>query len=53
MNKIITIDREFGSGGRELGRSFYPVADPVLEQTMAVYQEQSRIIKKWLKSQTA
>ena len=92
MNKIITIGREFGSGGRELGRrlsealgfayydqeivseiakrtslseqyieaiaerhplfsfpihigrSFYLSANPVLEQTMKVYQEQARII---------
>ena len=92
MNKIITIGREFGSGGRELGRrlseelgiayydqeiigeiakrtslseqyvqtivehqplfsfpihvgrSFYPSASPVLEQTMAVYQGQAQII---------
>lgn len=92
MNKIITIGREFGSGGREfgrrlsetlgiayydqeiiseiakrtslsekyvqavvehrpsfsfpihIGRSFYPSANPVFEQTMTVYQEQARII---------
>lgn len=92
MNKIITIGREFGSGGREFGRrlseelgiayydqeiiseisrrtslseqyvqsivehrpvlpypihvgtSFYPAANPVFEQSMTVYQEQSRII---------
>ena len=92
MNKIITIGREFGSGGREIGRrlsenlgfayydqeiiseiakrtslsekyveaiveqhslfsfpihigrSFYPVADPALDQTLKIYQEQTRII---------
>mgnify|MGYP002282507633 CR=1 FL=1 len=92
MNKVITISREFGSGGRELGRrlsellniayydqeiiseiakrislseqyveaivehqpsfsfpihigrSFYPAVNPAFEQTMAVYQEQARII---------
>ncbi len=92
MNKIITIGREFGSGGRELGRrlseelgiayydqeiireiskrtslsekyvqaimdhypvfsypihigrSFYPTVNPMFEQTMSVYQEQTRII---------
>ncbi len=92
MNRIITIGREFGSGGRELGRrlseelgiayydqeivseiarrtelseqyvqsvvehqpsfsfpihigrSFYPAPSPVLDQSMTVYQEQSRII---------
>ncbi len=92
MNRIITIGREFGSGGREfgrrlaealgfayydqeiiseiakrtslseqyveaivehqpsfsfpihIGRSFYPVVNPAFEQTMAVYQEQARII---------
>lgn len=92
MNKIITIGREFGSGGREIGRrlsenlgfayydqeiiseiakrtslsekyveaiveqhslfsfpihigrSFYPVADPTLDQTLKIYQEQTRII---------
>lgn len=92
MNKVITIGREFGSGGREfgrrlseelgiayydqgiiaeiskrtalseryiqgivehqppvsfpihIGRSFYPAANPAFEQTMAVYQEQARII---------
>ena len=94
MNNIITIGREFGSGGRELGRrlaeflgyaycdqeivreiarrtqlseeyvralderqpafsfsfpihigrSFYTPSDPALEQGMAVYQEQARII---------
>lgn len=92
MNKIITIGREFGSGGREfgrrlaeqlgyayydqeivseisqrtslseqyvhaimehhsifpfpihVGRSFYPVANPVFEQTMSVFKEQTRII---------
>lgn len=94
MNKIITIGREFGSGGREfgrrlseelgiayydqeiiseiskrtslseqyvqaivehkpvvsfpihIGRSFYPEVNPVFEQSMAVYQEQTRIISK-------
>ena len=92
MNRIITIGREFGSGGRELGRrlsealgiayydqeivseiarrtemseqyvqsivenrpsfsfqihigrSFCPMHSPALEQSLAVYQEQSRII---------
>ncbi len=92
MNRIITIGREFGSGGREfgrrlseklgfdyydqeiireiskrtslseqyvqaivehqpsfsfpihIGRSFYPSVNPAFEQTMAVYQEQARII---------
>ncbi|HIZ81511.1 MAG TPA: cytidylate kinase-like family protein [Candidatus Mediterraneibacter pullistercoris] len=92
MNRIITIGREFGSGGRELGRrlseelgfayydqeiiseiaqrtemseqyvqsivehqpvfsfpihigrSFYPAPTPVFDQSMAVYQEQARII---------
>lgn len=92
VNKIITIGREFGSGGREIGRrlsenlgfayydqeiiseiakrtslsekyveaiveqhslfsfpihigrSFYPVADPTLDQTLKIYQEQTRII---------
>ena len=92
MNRIITIGREFGSGGREfgrrlaeelgfayydqeiiseiakrislseqsveaivehqpsfsfpihIGRSFYPAVNPAFEQTMAVYQEQARII---------
>ena len=92
MNRIITIGRDFGSGGRELGRrlseklqfayydqeiireiskrtslseqyvqaivehqpsfsfpihigrSFYPSVNPAFEQTMAVYQEQARII---------
>ncbi|MCC2253639.1 cytidylate kinase-like family protein [Ruminococcus sp. CLA-AA-H200] len=92
MNRIITIGREFGSGGREfgrrlsetlgiayydqeiiseiakrtemseqyvrsivehkpqisfpihVGRSFYPTAMPVFDQSMTVYQEQSRII---------
>lgn len=94
MNKIITVGREFGSGGRELGRrlsetlgiayydqeiiseivkrtslskeyvqtieehrpvisfpihigrSFYPVIDPVFEQNMAVYQEQAKVIEE-------
>ena len=94
MNKIITISREFGSGGRELGRrlsekldipyydqeiikeiskstslseqyvqaiveqrpvfsfpihvghSFYPIVDPVFEQNMTIYKEQTRIIKE-------
>ena len=92
MNRIITIGREFGSGGRGLGRrlsealgiayydqeivseiarrtemseqyvqsivenrpsfsfpihigrSFCPMPSPALEQSLAVYQEQSRII---------
>ena len=92
MNRIITIGREFGSGGRELGRrlseelgfayydqeiiseiaqrtemseqyvqsivehqpvfsfpihigrSFYPAPTLVFDQSMAVYQEQARII---------
>lgn len=92
MKKIITIGREFGSGGREfgrrlsealgiayydqeiiseiakrtslseqyvqsivehrpvfsfpihIGRSFYPTANPMFELSMAVYQEQARII---------
>ena len=92
VNKIITIGREFGSGGREIGRrlsenlgfayydqeiiseiakrtslsekyveaiveqhslfsfpihigrSFYPVADPALDQMLKIYQEQTRII---------
>ena len=94
MNKIITIGREFGSGGRELGRrlseelkiayydreiiqeiakrtalseqyvkaveerlpsatfpihigsSFYITQNPLWEQTIAVYREQSAIIKE-------
>ena len=94
MNKIITIGREFGSGGRELGRrlseelgiayfdqeiiteiakrtslseqyvqaisekrpsysypihiqhSFYPGVNPVFEHSLAVYKEQSQIIKE-------
>lgn len=94
MNRIITIGREFGSGGRELGRrlsellqvayydqeivseiakrtsmsedyvqriiehkplmsfpisigrSFYPVANPVEQQTQAIYTEQHRLIKE-------
>lgn len=94
MNKIVTVGREFGSGGRELGRriaeemkiayydqeiiteiakrtsiseqyvqniveqhpvvsfplhigrSFYPVANPVMEQNLKIYQEQSRIIQE-------
>lgn len=94
MNKIITIGREFGSGGREfgrrlsehlkvayydheiiseiskrtslseqyvqeivehkpsfsfpihIGRSFYPAVDPAFDQTIAVYKEQTRIIKE-------
>lgn len=94
MNRIITIGREFGSGGRELGRrlseklgfayydqeiigeiarrtdlsehyiqsivehqpmitfpihvgrSFYPAPTPAFDQSMAVYQEQSRIIEE-------
>lgn len=93
MYRIITIGREFGSGGRELGRrlseklgfayydqeiiseiarrtelseqyvqsviehqpafsfpihigkSFYPAPTPVFDQSMAVYQEQARIIE--------
>lgn len=94
MNKIITIGREFGSGGRELGRrlseklgfayydqeiiseiarrtdlseqyvqsilehqpmitfpihigrSFYPAPTSAFDQSMTVYQEQSRIIEE-------
>lgn len=94
MNRIITIGREFGSGGRELGRrladalhfayydreivtelarrtslseeyvqrivehrptvafpihvgrSFYPMVNPMWEQGQAVYQEQHRLIKE-------
>lgn len=94
MDRIITVGREFGSGGRELGRrlaeelkvayydqeivteiarrtslseeyvhkiierrpltsfpihtgrSFYPVINPVLEQTHTVFQEQSRILRE-------
>lgn len=94
MNRIITISREFGSGGRELGRrlseelkiayydqeiiteiakrtelsedyvrkiighrpmksfpihigrTFYPVRNPVLEQTHAIFQEQSKILRE-------
>lgn len=94
MNKIITIGREFGSGGRELGcrlseelgiayfdqeiiteiakrtslseqyvqaisekrpsfsypihiqHSFYPGVNPVFEHSLAVYKEQSQIIKE-------
>lgn len=94
MYRIITIGREFGSGGRELGRclseklgfayydqeiiseiarrtelseqyvqsviehqptfsfpihigkSFYPAPTPVFDQSMAVYQEQARIIEE-------
>lgn len=94
MNRIITIGREFGSGGRELGRrlsellqtayydkeivseiakrtslseeyvqkiiehkpmvsypisigrSFYPLTNPVMEQTQAIYREQHRIISE-------
>ena len=94
MNKIITIGREFGSGGRELGRrlseelgiayfdqeiiteiakrtslseqyvqaisekrpsfsypihiqhSFYPGVNPVFDHSLAVYKEQSQIIKE-------
>ena len=94
MKRIITIGREFGSGGRELGRrlseemgiayydqeiiteianrtslseqyvqaviehrpsfsfpihigrSFYPAVSPMFEQSMAVFQEQFRIIKE-------
>ena len=94
MNHIITISREFGCGGRELGRrlseklgfayydqeilreisrrtalseqyvqaildhrpafsfpihigrSFYPAVNPAFEQTMAVYQEQARIVSE-------
>lgn len=97
MNRIITIGREFGSGGRELGkrlaerlgiayydheivvaiakktdlaeeyvqqvmeqkpapffpitigRSFYPVVNPVLDQNNAVYVEQSNIITEMAK----
>ena len=98
MNRIITVSREFGSGGREfgrrlseelgiayydheiisqiakrtalseeyvqnivehhrfrsfpitIGRSFYPLPDPVFEQCIAVYQEQTRIIKEMAES---
>ncbi len=94
MNRIITIGREFGSGGRELGRrlseileipyydqeiiaeiskstslpeqyvqrvmehrpiasfpihigrSFYPVENPIMQQGIEIYQEQSRIIRE-------
>lgn len=94
MNQIITIGREFGSGGRELGkrlaeqlkiayydneivteiakktefaeayvkqvmennpmsyfpitvgRSFYPLVTPVLEQNNTIYTEQSNIIRE-------
>lgn len=94
MNRIITIGREFGSGGRELGRrlseqlgvayydqeilteiakrtalseqyvrqivehrpvtsypihvgrSFYPMVNPMLEQSQNIYAEQTRIIKE-------
>lgn len=94
MSRIITISREFGSGGREfgrrlseelgiayydqeiiaeivqrtsfseeyirnimerrpiasypihIGRSFYPVANPMFEQSLSIYQEQSRIIRE-------
>lgn len=97
MDRIITISREFGSGGRELGRrlseqlniayydqeiiseiakrtklaeqyveqiieqktiisfpihigrSFYPLANPVLEQRQAVTSEQHRIIREMAK----
>lgn len=93
-NFIVTVGREFGSGGRELGRrlsedlgiayydrqiiteiarrtslseeyvhqiiehkpympfpitigrSFYPLTDPVVEQTLAVYNEQHNIIRE-------
>ncbi|HIX58462.1 MAG TPA: cytidylate kinase-like family protein [Candidatus Blautia gallistercoris] len=92
MNQIITIGREFGSGGRELGRrlseklqmayydkeivteiakrtsmseeyvqhiighkpmisypisigrSFYPITNPIMEQNQAIYREQHKII---------
>lgn len=94
MSRIITISREFGSGGREfgrrlseelgiayydqeiiveiaqrtslseeyirnimerrpmasypihIGRSFYAAANPVFEQSLSIYQEQSRIIRE-------
>ena len=94
MNKIITIGREFGSGGRELGRrlseelgiayydqeivteiarrtslseqyvhqvvehrlqlsypihisrSFYPAVDPLSDQTNAIFQEQTNILRE-------
>lgn len=94
MNRIITIGREFGSGGRELGcrlsealrfayydqeivteiakrtalseqyvrdimehgsfvsfpihigRSFSPMPNPVLEQNLSIFQEQSQIIQE-------
>ncbi len=93
-NFIVTVGREFGSGGRELGRrlsedlgiayydrqiiteiakrtslseeyvhqiiehkpympfpitigrSFYPLTDPVVEQTLSVYNEQHNIIRE-------
>ena len=94
MNRIITIGREFGSGGRELGRrlseilkaayydreivseiakrtslseeyvqqivehrpvvafpihvgrSFYPMLNPIWDQGQAIYQEQHRLIRE-------
>ena len=93
MRRIITISREFGSGGRELGRrlsellhiayydkeivteiskrtslseeyirqiteqkpvmafpisigrSFYPIPDPLLDQNQTIYREQHKIIR--------
>ena len=94
MNRIVTIGREFGSGGRELGRrlseimgmayydkeivteiakrtsmseeyvqhiiehrpvmsypisigrSFYPMVNPITDQHQTIYQEQHRIIRE-------
>ncbi|HIZ78793.1 MAG TPA: cytidylate kinase-like family protein [Candidatus Lachnoclostridium stercorigallinarum] len=94
MKRIITISREFGSGGRELGRrlsellqvayydkeivteiarrtslseeyvhqiieqrplmsfpisigrSFYPMPDPLMEQNQAIYREQHQLIRE-------
>ena len=94
MNRIVTIGREFGSGGRELGRrlseimgiayydkeivteiakrtsmseeyvhhiiehkpvvsypisigrSFYPMVNPITDQQQTIYQEQHRIIRE-------
>ena len=85
MKRIITVSREFGSGGRELGRrlsellhiayydkeivteiakrtsmseeyvrqipisigrSFYPMTDPLLDQNQAIFREQHQIIRE-------